>query len=129
MERSRLGGAYLLPQMCFRSCYAILILIRTINDNWSLLSEKIDIFVNKKDITILNLFSGSGTILNLLKEIDYKYIECWDENEEKVNLLKLLIPTTTYFRVMSISTYGVTQSFCYYLIRYQSFCCKILKIK
>lgn len=47
-------------------------------------------FCNKKDITILNLFSGSGTILNLLKEIDYKYIECWDENEQKVNLLKLL---------------------------------------
>ena len=45
---------------------------------------------DKKDLTILNLFSGSGTILNLLKEIDYKYIECWDENEEKVNLLKLL---------------------------------------
>jgi len=54
MERSRLGGAYLLPQMCFRSCYAILILIRTINDNWSLLSEKIDIFVNKKATRLTN---------------------------------------------------------------------------
>jgi hypothetical protein len=31
-------------------------------------------------------------------------------------LLKLLIPTTTYFRNQSISTYGVTQSFCYLLI-------------
>ena len=29
---------------------------------------------------------------------------------------KVLIPTTTYFRRMSLSTYGVTQSFCYYLI-------------
>ena len=29
---------------------------------------------------------------------------------------KVLIPTTTYFRSMSLSTYGVTQSFCYYLI-------------
>lgn len=32
------------------------------------------------------------------------------------NLLKILIPTTTYFRNQMISTYGVTQSFCYYLI-------------
>ena len=31
-------------------------------------------------------------------------------------LNKLLIPTTTYFRRQLISNYGVTQSFCYYLI-------------
>ena len=31
-------------------------------------------------------------------------------------LEKLLIPTTTYFRKQSISSYGVTQSFCYLLI-------------
>jgi hypothetical protein len=31
-------------------------------------------------------------------------------------LNKLLIPTTTYFRKQLISTYGVTQSFCYLLI-------------
>jgi len=31
-------------------------------------------------------------------------------------LTKLLIPTTTYFRKQLISTYGVTQSFCYLLI-------------
>jgi hypothetical protein len=30
--------------------------------------------------------------------------------------LKLLIPTTTYFRNQLISDYGVTQSFCYFLI-------------
>jgi len=30
--------------------------------------------------------------------------------------LKLLIPTTTYFRVQSVTTHGVTQSFCYFLI-------------
>jgi hypothetical protein len=31
-------------------------------------------------------------------------------------LIKLLIPTTTYFRNQMVTTYGVTQSFCYYLI-------------
>lgn len=31
-------------------------------------------------------------------------------------LLKLLIPTTTYFRTQMLSTNGVTQSFCYFLI-------------
>jgi hypothetical protein len=31
-------------------------------------------------------------------------------------LTKLLIPTTTYFRNQMVSTNGVTQSFCYYLI-------------
>ena len=31
-------------------------------------------------------------------------------------LTKILIPTTTYFRTQMISTNGVTQSFCYYLI-------------
>jgi hypothetical protein len=31
--------------------------------------------------------------------------------------LKLLIPTTTYFRKQLITDYGVTQSFCYYLIK------------
>ena len=31
-------------------------------------------------------------------------------------LNKLLIPTTTYFRKQLISTYGITQSFCYLLI-------------
>ena len=63
-----------------------------------LFGEKIDkisdllqkYFNNKKDLEILNLFSGSGTILNVLTKMDYKYIECWDQEEEKVNLLKLL---------------------------------------
>jgi hypothetical protein len=31
-------------------------------------------------------------------------------------LLKLLIPTTTYYRNQMITTHGVTQSFCYFLI-------------
>ena len=31
-------------------------------------------------------------------------------------LLKLLIPTTTYFRNQMITDYGVTQSFCYFLL-------------
>jgi hypothetical protein len=31
-------------------------------------------------------------------------------------LVKLLIPTTTYFRNQMVTTYGVTQSFCYLLI-------------
>jgi hypothetical protein len=30
--------------------------------------------------------------------------------------LKLLIPTTTYYRNQMLTTYGVTQSFCYFLI-------------
>ena len=47
-------------------------------------------FNNKKNLEILNLFSESGTILNVLTKIDYKYIECWNQEEEKVNLLKLL---------------------------------------
>jgi hypothetical protein len=45
-----------------------------------------------------------------------KKLYYYDYPHPDQNLLKLLIPTTTYFRVMSVSTYGVTQSFCYYLI-------------
>jgi hypothetical protein len=32
------------------------------------------------------------------------------------NKLKLLIPTTTYFRKQMVTTHGVTQSFCYFII-------------
>jgi hypothetical protein len=32
-------------------------------------------------------------------------------------MIKLLIPTTTYFRTQLVTTNGVTQSFCYYLLK------------
>lgn len=41
----------------------------------------------------------------------------WNSPHKDSNKLKLLIPTTTYFRNMLLTTNGVTQSFCYYLIK------------
>jgi len=60
----------------------------------------------------------------LIKDEEFKYpvyntpSKLYFFNYEHIhqNIPKIIIPTTTYFRNMFYTTYGTTQSFCYYLI-------------
>lgn len=60
----------------------------------------------------------------LEKDIDHPYpiqntpgkLYWWNSPHKDQGKIKLIIPTTTYFRKMMITEYGVTQSFCYYLL-------------
>jgi hypothetical protein len=53
--------------------------------------EKITNKLEKKNIGILNIFSGVGTLLNkIIDNFNYKYIEYWDQDDSIVNLLKLI---------------------------------------